>query len=78
MIKIADREVHYDQIKRDIDLLKSQITELQREIAFLKENYHAIGYIIKDSILSDEEKLEIQNIKDVVKKQDFSRFEELT
>ncbi len=61
----------------EINQLKHQLRELQGDVEFLKRNFQSLGYTQEDTLVTEEELHEIQQIKDLVKAGNFDEFEEL-
>lgn len=68
---------NHDQIVKEVEQLKSQVSKLTSEIKQLKENYLALGYIAEDSEVTKDELLELERIDSLVNEGKLEGFEEL-
>ena len=67
----------FNDLIDEINQLKHQLRELQGDVEFLKKNFQSLGYTQEDTLVTEEELHEIQQIKDLVKAGNFDEFEEL-
>ena len=67
----------FNDLIDEINQLKHQLRELQGDVEFLKKNFQSLGYTQEDTLITEEELHEIQQIKDLVKAGNFEKFEEL-
>ncbi|MHA2333643.1 MAG: hypothetical protein ACXAEU_16585 [Candidatus Hodarchaeales archaeon] len=68
---------NHEQLVKEVEQLKSQVSKLTAEIKHLKENYQALGYIVEDSEATKDELLELERIDNLVKEGKLEGFEEL-
>ena len=57
--------------------MNEKISHLEQEILLLKETFAPLGYSIEDSQITGEELREVDEIKELVRKGDLTRFKEL-
>ncbi len=66
-----------NKLNDELKELKRQVNVLFDELRNLKENYQSLGYNSEDSILSEEEKKELEKIRSDIKTGDYNNLTEL-
>jgi len=64
-------------LESEIRRMNEKISHLEQEILLLKETFAPLGYSIEDSQITGEELREVDEIKELVRKGDLTRFKEL-